>query len=517
MTAYYNENDAFAADWLEALIAAGELPAGVVDRRSIEEVQPDDLRGFQHCHFFAGIGGWALAARLAGWPDERELWTGSCPCQPFSVAGAGTGTEDPRHLWPEFARLIAFRRPATVVGEQVASKAGRAWGAGVRADLEVLEYAVGLADLCAAGVGAPHIRQRQWWVAYADGGQPRKAGSERVQPGGEHRLQPEGSRADGWLADSNRTGRGEQPERDSESKAGREAAQHRDDPDGRGDVRGLGDTERARLEGHAGHGDRGHESRRDEALSAGSAAAAGGDRGLRHANGEREGAQSGVPEGARAVTRRGGPWDDAVLIPCGDGKSRRIEPGLAPLVDGLQRSLGRCRDAETEAFREVLAYAEASKTDAREVLRMVWHYVRAEACRGSARTGVRVELHEAEVLFPFLLSLRAACAESVNASGVQETSKSVHWRALRSLRCSRRLVHASHRRRSDEQRLGQFADALPELSWVLARHAQTYRAAAEDADAATGRVGRVRGYGNAIVPEEAEVVLAALMDVREAA
>ncbi|MEO9227690.1 MAG: hypothetical protein ABI216_01885 [Devosia sp.] len=54
--AYYNENDGFAATWLENLIADGVIPGGVVDRRSIAEVRGSDLNGFDQCHFFAGIG-----------------------------------------------------------------------------------------------------------------------------------------------------------------------------------------------------------------------------------------------------------------------------------------------------------------------------------------------------------------------------------------------------------------------------------------------------------------------------
>ena len=71
----------------------------------------------------------------------------------------------PLARWPAFHRLIAERRPPTVFGEQVAGKDGREWLAAVRADLERLGYACGAADMPAAGVGAPHIRQRLWWVA----------------------------------------------------------------------------------------------------------------------------------------------------------------------------------------------------------------------------------------------------------------------------------------------------------------------------------------------------------------
>src|SRR5690606_16537880 len=93
----------------------------------------------------------------------------------FSVAGLGRAEADARHLWPEFLRLIEDGRPAVVFGEQVASKDGRRWLARVRADLEALDYAVGAADLCAAGVGPPHIRQRLYFVAHARGAErPRR-------------------------------------------------------------------------------------------------------------------------------------------------------------------------------------------------------------------------------------------------------------------------------------------------------------------------------------------------------
>jgi len=164
MKVYYNDNDPFCVEWLKKLIEFKMIADGDIDNRSIRDVTGSDLRGYTQCHFFAGIGGWSYALRLAGVPDDYPVWTGSCPCQPFSIAGKRKGTKDERHLWPEFRRLISECNPPTVFGEQVASKDGRLWLSGVRSDLEALGYAVGGADLCAAGVGAPHIRQRLYWV-----------------------------------------------------------------------------------------------------------------------------------------------------------------------------------------------------------------------------------------------------------------------------------------------------------------------------------------------------------------
>ena len=105
---YYNEIDEFQVEGLRARIKAGLLPDGEVDQRSIVDVRPDDLRGFSACHFFAGIGGWPLAGRLAGLPDDHRWWSGSCPCPPFSVAGKGMKT---RRVEPGLA-LLAHGLPA---------------------------------------------------------------------------------------------------------------------------------------------------------------------------------------------------------------------------------------------------------------------------------------------------------------------------------------------------------------------------------------------------------------------
>ncbi|MFH0981837.1 MAG: hypothetical protein V2A79_09890 [Planctomycetota bacterium] len=189
---WYNEIDPFCCDWLKGLMAAGLIPQGVVDDRDIREVKAAELAGYGQVHLFAGIGGWARALQLADWGD-RAVWTGSCPCPPFSCAGkkkrcpacasrnlmphvfrtgvfacCDCGHEwdaDGRHLWPEFRRLIEARRPAVVLGEQVAGKDGEIWLAGVQASMEVLSYDFRRADVPAASVAAPHPRQRLWWCA----------------------------------------------------------------------------------------------------------------------------------------------------------------------------------------------------------------------------------------------------------------------------------------------------------------------------------------------------------------
>ncbi len=176
MTAYYNEHDPYVAQWLRNLIDAGHIAPGDVDERSIIDVRADELRGYTQCHFFAGIGGWSLALRLAGWPDDRPVWTGSCPCQDFSIVGLRKGFAGDRDLWPGWRGLIAECRPDRIFGEQV--DLAPQWLDRAAGDLEALRYAVGAVVLPAFAAGYRHERMRLYFVADAD--EARWANAQRI-------------------------------------------------------------------------------------------------------------------------------------------------------------------------------------------------------------------------------------------------------------------------------------------------------------------------------------------------
>lgn len=177
MAAYYNEIDPYAAQWLRNLIAAGHIASGVVDERSIEDVHPADVREFTQCHWFAGIAVWSLALRRAGWPDDRPVWTGSCPCQPFSKAGKGLGFADERHLWPAWHWLIQECGPGMVLGEQVSDAVKKGWLDLAATDMEGIGYAIGALRFRSSDVGEPIGRRRIYFAA-----QPRGTRMERQFP-----------------------------------------------------------------------------------------------------------------------------------------------------------------------------------------------------------------------------------------------------------------------------------------------------------------------------------------------
>lgn len=306
MAAYYNEIDPYAAQWLRNLIAAGHIAPGVVDHRPVQEVKANDLCGYAQCHFFAGIGGWSYALRLAGWPDDRKVWTGSCPCQPFSVAGQRGGFDDERHLWPHWFSLIRECRPPVVLGEQVAAAIGGGWLDAVLADLEGEDYACGSAVLPACGVGAPHIRQRVWFMA--DG----KRTAQRDDPDGCVARD---------MADSTEPRRYGQPQwhAGTDGRPPQEPGRLRDT-----DI--LGDAERPRLQ----------EQRRIGSLPSG----------------------TGTADTRQAAERAGtpaDPWADCIWLPCTDGKARPAQPGVFPLAHGVPARMGKLRAAGNAIVPQIAA------------------------------------------------------------------------------------------------------------------------------------------------------------------
>jgi DNA (cytosine-5)-methyltransferase 1 len=349
MSAYYNEIDAYAAQWLRNLIAAGLIAPGDVDERDIRDVGPDELRGYTQCHFFAGIGVWSLALRNAGWPDDRQVWTGSCPCQPFSAAGRRAGTADERHLWPRWFHLIGECRPSAVFGEQVASKDGLGWFDLVSADLEGSAYAVGASDLCAAGVGAPHIRQRLWFCAY----DLRPAASGLQHASGDGRQQ-RWSEPGGW-GSTGGCGIGQLADTDDEGlegwiEPGRERAAER--ASGAGVVvERLADADgrHASAERQQRGGEQRQHSEDGGAVERVVHARGGRERGNARscAEGDRQatcrrdlGADGSVPSCNRHSSPTNGFWRDADWLFCRDGKWRPVEPGTFPLVDGSAFNVG---------------------------------------------------------------------------------------------------------------------------------------------------------------------------------
>lgn len=328
--AYYNEIDPNAAAWLRELIKQGHIADGVVDERSIVDVRPDELREFTQCHFFAGIGVWSYALRSAGWADNRPVWTGSCPCQPFSAAGARGGFDDQRHLWPHWHHLISQCRPPVVFGEQVASKDGLGWLDLVCADMEATGYAVGAADLCAAGVGAPHIRQRLWFVGLADAehairrtvGEHRKDGRDGQDGGRQeaHGIAGTCGEVHG-LADAS----GERHDGQQVCLQPREPRQEGFETAGSGSSVGLADASGQGQQGCVGPVDVGLQGAAGSIRPASTVGA------------------SGKVDDRERPSPTNGFWREADWLFCRDGKWRPVEPGTFPLAHGAPARVGRLR------------------------------------------------------------------------------------------------------------------------------------------------------------------------------
>jgi DNA (cytosine-5)-methyltransferase 1 len=341
---YYNEWDKPTAAWLQELINQGMIPNGHIDTRSIADVQPGDLDGYTQCHFFAGVAGWCLALQLAGWPPDRPVWTGSCPCQPFSAAGKRKGQDDERHVWPEFFRLIRECGPNAVFGEQVEGAVGHGWLDGVFADLEGEGYTCGAAVLGAHSAGAPHMRQRLYWVADGAGQRNKRIGGECC---GEAQKTARSWRHKDWQLDELVAGGSDGCVADSTRLTAT------------GRAGGVSDTECVRCECQSvrpcattqhsmdaqeesflttsahGSGFRGLSNTNERAVIRGGECEFGATRQqvAQQGNGSHP---SNHPDHRNEV---GSYWSEFDILNFLDGKARRIEPGTFPLVDGLPRGV----------------------------------------------------------------------------------------------------------------------------------------------------------------------------------
>ena len=164
MSVFYNDISPDACLWLNKLIGCGLIDEGNVLKLSITSLDADFCNKFNQCHFFCGIGGWPYALNLAGVPLGWNVWTGSCPCQPFSAANKDAkGFDDERDLWKDFFRLIKGGKPDFVFGEQVPTAASNGWLDRLCTDLQSEGYIVLASILSASLVGAPHYRKRLYW------------------------------------------------------------------------------------------------------------------------------------------------------------------------------------------------------------------------------------------------------------------------------------------------------------------------------------------------------------------
>jgi DNA (cytosine-5)-methyltransferase 1 len=163
----YSEHNPYRAAVLRERIEDGLLPPGVVDERDIETIPDQDFLGYTQVHLFAGIGGFPLGMRRAGFPEHIRIVDGGFPCQDISNAGKRAGITGARSgLWREMVRCIRVVRPHLVFVENVAALLGRGMGV-VLGDLAEIGYDAEGDCISAADVGAPHLRRRIWIVAHA--------------------------------------------------------------------------------------------------------------------------------------------------------------------------------------------------------------------------------------------------------------------------------------------------------------------------------------------------------------
>ena len=499
MKTYYNEYDKKKCYALKQLMADGHISKGEIDDRPIQEVMPDDIKDYTRCHFFAGIGLWDYALELAGWEQDRHVWTGSCPCQPFSSAGRQKGKTDDRHLWPEWFRLIKKCGAATIFGEQVATAITKGWLDDVYQGLEAQNYAVGSVVLPASSVGAPHRRERLWFVAHAEGIDDRRNAGE-FQKTNELKTQ---ERQERRVAESSSTGTLGDTKHDGHftnkvGKIRKEAIQHdtkREDSTckfaGTGESGQLpkefmGNSVRKRLEGHARHGKGVNKPRWNQA-------------------------QQERPA-----------WETGVWIDCPDGKKRLVECSFSLLVDGNTVSMASVNAACIQTVKEkVIYYGSKTEVDPYKILQMVQETYGTKTFHEWKASGL-YSVYENEILFSFLQRISTTLKTSENKIGIKEAHAYDENGNMRSMYLEEVFGGTSYKWKPYEQFGREFTDPLFQLSFFLAQCAFSCEFASRNTHAASipllakGQINRksiIHCAGDAIVPQVAAEVIKAFMEI----
>lgn len=494
---YLNEFDPFAAEWLRNL-----YPGATVDERSIEDVRPTDVAGFRRVHFFGGIGGWELALQLAGWPADRPVWTGSCPCQPYSCAGKQQGEADERDLWPEMFRLIRECRPECVFGEQVPNAIGHGWLDRVSADLEGEGYAVGSIVLGAHSVGAPHKRNRLYWCAIrnqhtaSDGWNERRTESERQsiaggcgvdgivgddKHSGRERWDQEGNRPDsivpsggyaGAVSDTGSPSTRRDPRRRSvdgesggfEDQRIRQAATELTRC---GDADGLGNANGIEFRGEPPTGQQSLDEQNNGAIA-----------GLGNASIVMGGSGSEDPEwGPEGRTLDA--WSDCRIVACKDGKFRRtpVISKFLSMVNGISYTMGpsepvvcSCDGNSTDAIGGIIDDAQKNTGPVQDVQGMREDTDEKEV-RKSENIGGLDGVHKTSLLRPQVHGeWNGRNDKEQNCGEQQEAVEKDGGEQLRNMRKKQvvnKIVRASHRLQSDEQCEVELDDVMRELSQAM--------------------------------------------------
>jgi site-specific DNA-cytosine methylase len=531
---FYNEWEPYAADWLRNLIKKGLIPDGEVDTRSIVDVQPNDLRGFTQCHFFAGIAGFSLALKLARFPADREIWTGSCPCQPFSVAGKGKGEADERHLWPHLYRLISACRPPVAIGEQVGGAAGLNWLDGVFDDLESQDYSCQAFNLSACSVNAPHIRERLYWVGQnvgvtnSAGWYERQStakgmgyGDTSITGSGNSTFNLDNAQSEGlegrivntsqsnveagnsnaWTASSNSFDM-------ADTKLQREGRRGIQRSTEGLEQMGSGQTEE----------------------SIGSSATDCND--MAQPISIRWDINSGQTRGGESQITWGGQtnyWHEAIWLNGADGKTRRApgisQPNVCCLDDGFWY---RVDDVFTqiarEALKEVEIYASKAGRDPKQILPLVWNYIyEEEICANQepslGENGGQIRLQQTEILLNKMWDILSTQKQStaINCDFKEEGTDNEEA-YLRGLRSAVSDICSSLRRKPYEQFAGKSSDPLLALSQFLAQCGEKAWEISMRQDASAlliinmkNRASALKALGNAIVPQLAAEVIKSIM------